>query len=430
MTPGQRVKPPMPVSPDLGPYRDRFSDELQHILDYWAVRIVDRDGDAFFGALDLAGAPVRDAPRSCVLNTRILWTFARAAARFDRAAYREVAERAYAVVLRDFRDPEHGGYYLMLDRDNRPLDTTKHTYAQAFALYALSAYAQWKGHEEVIALLRSEVEAFEDRTRAEGPGYVEAFDRAWRPITENRMADRNEPRSMNTHLHVLEAYTAVARVLGDASVRSRLARLIELHLDRILREDGHLGIFFDEAFEEAAYSREICSFGHDIEASWLLWEAGETVGDPDLLHRLRPACLRMVDAVVREGLDRGGGLFLESTRKGSHVRTNKHWWVQAEALVGLMNAYELSGDERYWRLLEESWAFVDRHVIDHERGEWYAKVNRLGTPYLEEPPDDPSPYYRNDWKADPWKGPYHNARAMMELVDRTAPKIHQTLPNH
>ena len=126
----------------------------------------------------------------------------------------------------------------------------------------------------------------------------------------------------------------------------------------------------------------------------------------------------VADAVLREGVDTDGGLFLQSTRYGSHVRTNKHWWLQAENLVGFMNAFQLHGDRIYWDTVKLSWDFIHTYVIDHVGGEWFTKVNRLGVPFLIEPEDDPSPYYRNDWKIDPWKCPYHNGRAMMELLSR------------
>jgi len=194
--------------------------------------------------------------------------------------------------------------------------------------------------------------------------------------------------------------------------------LVLLFLEDIIRIDGHLGIFFDEGFAETSQSMGICSFGHDIEASWLIWEAIDILGIESLKEEAKPVMLKMAEAVLREGLDQDGGLFLESTRFGSHLRTNKHWWLQAEVLVGEMNALQLSEDQGYWDILKLSWDFVERCVIDHENGEWFTKVNRLGVPYLEEPVDDPSPYYRNDWKIDPWKCPYHNGRAMMELINR------------
>ena len=133
-----------------------------------------------------------------------------------------------------------------------------------------------------------------------------------------------------------------------------MQELLDIFLGRIIREDGHLGIFFGEDFMETESSRSICSFGHDIEASWLIWEAAEILGDASVLAKARPLMIKMADAVLREGVDKDGGLFLESMRFGSHVRTNKHWWLQAENLVGFMNAYQLTGDARYWETVKLS----------------------------------------------------------------------------
>ena len=223
---------------------------------------------------------------------------------------------------------------------------------------------------------------------------------------------------MNTHLHILEAYAAVYKVWQGELVKQRLGELLELFTGKIIRKSGHLGVFFSSDFTETEDSKAICSFGHDIEASWLLWEAAEILGDSDIIKRIKPLLTKMADSVLRVALDKDGGLFLESTRFGSHVRTNKHWWLQAETLVGFMNMYLLHGDNKYWETVKLSWSFIEKYVIDHKGGEWFTKVNRLGVPYLEEPEDDPSPYYRNDWKIDPWKCPYHNGRAMMELIKR------------
>ena len=145
------------------------------------------------------------------------------------------------------------------------------------------------------------------------------------------------------------------------------------------------------------------------------------------MERQKPMILKMADAVLRVGVDNDGGLFLESTRFGSHVRTNKHWWLQAENLVGFMNMFQLTGDLKYWETVKLTWDFIDRFVIDRKGGEWFTKVNRLGVPYLVEPAGDPSPFYRNDWKIDPWKCPYHNGRAMMEMARRIDSLVEQAL---
>ena len=401
-------------------YRKYFEAELlQDILPYWINHSVDKNGEGFYGAVDLDGNPVLTANRSCVLNARILWTFSAAAVKYGDKAYPEMADRAYHVLQHRFADRRSGGYFMELYPDNTIASDIKHTYAQAFVLYSLCKYFEMKRDNRVMEVIRNFFTLLEEKTKDPGhTGYLEAFAWNWEPISENLMADNNEPKSMNTHLHVMEAYAALYRVWKDSRVRTRLTEMIGLFTDRIIRSDGHLGIFFDEAFQETVNSKGICSFGHDIEASWLLYEAAEILEDPGILARMKPLSVWMADAVERSGLDKDGGLFLESTRSGSHLRTNKHWWLQAETLVGFMNAFQLTGDIKYWDLVELSWDFINTHVIDHEKGEWFTKVNRAGVPYLTEPPDDPSPYYRNDRKIDPWKCPYHNGRAMMELIRR------------
>jgi cellobiose epimerase len=395
-----------------------FEKELhENILGFWLKYAPDTGGDGFHGAVDLKGNPVQDAPRSCILNARILWTFSEAAIQFNKPEYGWMADRAFHVLQNYFLDKKHGGYYMSVDRSGKPLDTIKHTYVQAFALYALSKYYEWKPSSGILQDIKDYFLFLEEKTKDPyQPGYAEAFLCDWQPCDINRMADNNEPRTMNTHLHILEAYTAYYKICREEFPGECLKNLIFLFMDKIIRPSGHLGIFFTEDFTETAASEPICSFGHDIEASWLLWEAVHILGDKAVMEKMRPLSIRMLDAADQEGVDKDGGLFLESTRYGSHVRTNKHWWLQAETLAAFMNGLELTSDIKYWEKLKLSWSFIDRHVIDHVHGEWFTKVNRLGVPFLVEPADDPSPYYRNDWKIDPWKCPYHNGRAMMILI--------------
>ena len=410
---------------ELIQYREYFSKELhEDILPYWMKYGVEKNGHGFYGAVDLNGNPVLTANKTSVLNARILWTFSAAAMLEGNKEYAAIADKAYKVVTEDFEDKELGGYYMELSSDNQVVNDIKHTYAQAFVIYSLCKYYEFRPLDSVMQKIRGLFALLEEKTKdPDNIGYHESFTRDWNIYGENRMADNNEPKSMNTHLHVLEAWAALYKVWRDPKVELRLTELMNLFLDKIIRDNGHFGIFFDEAFNETDSSKGICSFGHDIEGSWLLWEASEILGNKDILGKMRLMAVKMVDNIERDALDKDGGLFLESTRYGSHVKTNKHWWQQAETLVGFMNAFELTNDIKYWETVKLSWNFIDTYLIDHERGEWFTKLNRLGVPYLNEPADDPSPYYRNDWKIDPWKCPYHNGRAMMELIKRIDQKI-------
>ncbi len=398
----------------------QFEQELRgDILKFWIEHAVKPSNDGFYGAADLEGNPV-EANLSCVLTARILWTYSEVAMLYpDNQEYKQMAHLAYRVLQDKFLDQVYGGYFMEITPGGEIASDIKHTYAQAFVIYALSKYMEFVQDDKVLGVIRGFFIQLENKTKDPlHPGYFEAFTRDWKPYGENRMADNNEPRSMNTHLHVMEAYAGLFKVWSDEKVRVRLTELLELFIQKIIRPTGHLGIFFDVDFNEVDASKGTCSFGHDIEASWLLMEAADILGDNSIKIRMKPLCIRMADAVAREGVDQDGGLFLESTRFGSHLRTNKHWWPQAENLVGFMNAFEMTGDPKYWEIVKKAWNFINTHLIDHERGEWYTKVNRLGVPYLIEPAGDPSPYYRNDWKIDPWKCPYHNGRAMGEMVKR------------
>ncbi len=391
---------------------------LGDILPYWIKYAVKPGKDGFYGAADLQGNPV-EANLSCVLTARIMWTYSEAAILYGNEEYADMAHLAFRVLDDKFRDKVNGGYFMEVAPDGNVAADIKHTYAQAFVIYALSKYMELVQDDKVLAVIRGFFTQLESHAKdPDHAGYFEAFTRDWKPYSENRMADNNEPRSMNTHLHVMEAYAALFRVWSDERVRVRLTELLELFIGKIIRPDGHLGIFFDEEFNEVDASKGTCSFGHDIEASWLLMEAADILGNQSIRDRMKPLCVKMAQAVAREGVDQDGGLFLESTRFGSHLRTNKHWWPQAENVVGFMNAFQMTGNPKYWEIVKEAWNFIDTHLIDHQYGEWYTKVNRLGVPYLVEPADDPSPYYRNDWKIDPWKCPYHNGRAMMEIIRR------------
>jgi cellobiose epimerase len=405
---------------ELRHYREKFSLELhKDILPYWMKYGVEKNGHGFYGAVDMDGNPVLSANKTSVLNARILWTFSAAAMLDGNKDYASIADKAYRVVTEDFEDKEFGGYFMELTSGDKVANDIKHTYAQAFVLYALCKYYEFRPLDSVIKKIETFFNLIEEKAKDPvNPGYIESFTRDWQIYGQNRMADNNEPRTMNTHLHVLEAWAALYKVWKNDKVEKRLTELMELFLEKIIRKEGHFGIFFDESFNEADASKGICSFGHDIEGSWLLWEASEILGNSSIIDRMRPLALKMVDNIERVAVDKDGGLFLESTRYGSHVKTNKHWWQQAETLVGFMNAFELTGDQKYWDTVKLSWGFIDKYLIDHDRGEWFTKLNRLGVPFLTEPQDDPSPYYRNDWKIDPWKCPYHNGRSMMEMIRR------------
>jgi len=226
--------------------------------------------------------------------------------------------------------------------------------------------------------------------------------------------DLNVPKSMNTHLHVLEAWTRLLQVAPDGVLRQRLAGLLDVCLTRIVAEEpfAHCRLFFDDAWVSVVPT---VSYGHDIEASWLLWEAALTVDDDGLLRRTRTVTLDLADAVLAHGVDADGAVLYEGTPEGV-TNPQKHWWPQAEGVVGWLNAWELAGSPSHLDAAVRAWDFIDAHVVDHALGEWYAILDRSGAPL----PDYPE--HPDSQKIGPWKCPYHNARACLEVLRRIPPR--------
>ncbi|MBS1184026.1 MAG: N-acyl-D-glucosamine 2-epimerase [Proteobacteria bacterium] len=385
-------------------------DLTDNILPFWQGRMRDPAG-GFFGAADCNGIVDTAAPRAAVVNARILWTFA-TATRVLGASYRASADWAFEYLRTRFVDGAHGGLYWLLDADGQPLSDRKQIYAQAFAIYALSEYARATGNRDSLDLAIGLFRLIETHAAdlAQG-GYIEALDRAWGPLADMRLSDKdlNSPKSMNTHLHIMEAYTNLLRVWRDPELVARQAELIAITLDRIVdSRTGHFKLFFDMDWRSL---NDHISYGHDIEGSWLLVEAAEVLGDPALVVRAKQAAILMAERTLTEGRDRDGSLYYEAHGDGRLIDANKHWWPQAEAMVGFQNAFEMTGDATFRTAVQDVWAFIRDKVVDGAHGEWRAKLTPDGRPYTAAEDADAC-------LAGPWKCPYHNARACFEMIER------------
>jgi mannobiose 2-epimerase len=223
--------------------------------------------------------------------------------------------------------------------------------------------------------------------------------------------DLNSPKSMNTHLHVMEAYTNLLRAWPDPELQAKQKALLEVTMDHIVDSaTGHFKLFFDNQWNSLT---DHISFGHDIEGSWLLVEAAQVLGDAALLDRARSLSLKMARAVYEQALDQDGSLFYEANSKGVLVDPNKHWWAQAEAVVGFYNAYQLSGDQRFLYQAYRVWEYIEEKIVDKVHGEWHAKLRPNGTPYTAQEDGDAC-------LVGPWKCPYHNSRVCLEMLERLA----------
>ena len=389
---------------DAHSFRAELASELQQdILPFWLERMRDPAG-GWRGRIDGTGRPVALAPKGAILNARILWTFSSAFRLTGKAACREAADRAFAEIRGRFADPQFGGVFWSLDASGRPLDTKKQFYAIAFAIYGLSEYFRAGGPQEALDLARRLYRDIEAHSfDVAGGGYLEACTREWGPIADMRLSDkdRNDAFTMNTHLHILEGYTSLFRVWRDDALRERLSALVEIFLERIVRPDGHLGLFFDTAWRSQS---ETVSYGHDIEASWLLEEAADLLGDAALSARTSEACRRIALAAL-EGWCEGEGMIYEYDPATSHRDADRHWWVQAETVVGCWNRFQRDGDPAWAGRALDTWTFIRENLLCPD-GEWYWSLRSDGTPNTA------------DDRAGFWKCPYHNGRMCMEMMER------------
>jgi len=387
--------------------RERVEHELLgNILPFWLKYSIDTEYGGFRGQItnNLQIDPL--ANKGLILNARILWTFSKAYKVYKDDLCLRTAQRAYEYLLQHFWDSEFGGVYWMVDYQGEAVETKKRIYGQAFTVYALAEYASAFSDDgplqKAIALHRLIEEASHDTANC---GYFETYERDWTLAGEQRLSDvdMDEKKSMNTHLHILEAYTNLLRYWNDSLLRKRLHELARIFLDRILdRATHHFRMFFDEAWRDRS---QWLSFGHDIEGSWLICEASKVLGDAEILREAQDEAVKMALAVYEQALDSDGGLLYEG--QGDEITdSDKHWWLQAEAVVGFLNAYELSGKEYFLEASERTWTFIENRIVDRKFGEWYAKVSRDGTPS------------DHKYKVDPWKCPYHNSRACFEVMER------------
>ncbi|GAA3989351.1 AGE family epimerase/isomerase [Mucilaginibacter dorajii] len=387
-------------------YKHEVSQALDDILDFWMSETCDSVHGGFIGRIDGNNEHDATAPKGAVLNARILWTFSAAYKLRRDPRYHQTAKRAYDYMLLRFIDQEYGGVYWTVDVNGVPLDMKKQVYAIAFTIYGLSEYHQAFDEPRALELSKQLYHLLIERTFDRGRlGYFEAYQRDWKELNDLRLSpkDANEKKTMNTHLHVLEAYATLYISWPNEELRQQIRLLLEIFRDHIISpESGHLILFFDENWVAKS---DTVSYGHDIEAAWLLLEAAEIIQDEQLIPEFEMIAQRLARAAA-EGLAGDGSLSYEFEPSKHELISERHWWVQAEAMVGFFNAYQLSGEPGDLSLSLKSWEYTKAHIIDKERGEWFWGALEDGCIM---PGED---------KVGIWKCPYHNSRACLEIIKR------------
>lgn len=406
-----------------------------NILSFWLEKMVDKENGGFYGQMTGEGQLVKTADKGCILNARILWSFSAAYRVLRKPEYLEAATRAKDYIINHFIDKEYGGTYWSLDYKGQPKDTKKQFYAIGFAIYGLSEYARATGDREALDYAISLYECIEEHSfDREYNGYIEACTREWGEIADMRLSelDANYPKSQNTHLHIIEPYTNLFRCIKELKaaescnyvpaigsvlpigitvpdefvvrLESSLRNLITIFTDKILNpETHHLDLFFDMDWTRQAGRLE--SYGHDIECSWLMHEAALVLGDETVLRKVE-SIVQMVAKASEKGLNEDGSMVHEANLDTGYVDTDRHWWVQAENVVGWINIWQYFGDESALQKALRCWQYIKLNLIDREGGEWWWSR------------DPERNINRKDDKAGFWKCPYHNSRMCLELMER------------
>jgi mannobiose 2-epimerase len=389
----------------LKKYKSELENELSEILSYWLKNAIDKEFGGFYGKLDNSNKVFHEAPKGSVLNSRILWTFSAAYNLNGNEDYLHVAERVFQYIVTHFIDKKNGGVYWSVDYQGNPLDIKKQIYALSFAIYGLSEfYLATKNEtakELAIEMYHLIVEHSYDKVNG---GYIEALTADWKEIKDLRLSkkDANEKKSMNTHLHVLEGFANLYRVWPDEELKQKIEELIQIFSDHIIdSKTNHLILFFDDEWNVKS---NIISYGHDIEASWLVQEAAEIIANEQILEKVKQQSI-LIAGVSEEGLAKDGGLWYEYDANRNHLIKEKHWWPQAEAMIGFFNAWQITKKESYLEKSLNSWKFVQQHIVDTKNGEWFWGV-------------DEKYELMDEDKVGLWKCPYHNGRACIELIGR------------
>jgi len=376
-----------------------------NLLPYWSTRMVDTKNGGFYGRINASDQVFPDEDKGGILNARILWTYSSAYRILKDTTYLRLAKRSKEYIMSHFIDKEFGGAYRSVKSTGEPSDTRKQTYTQSFFIYGLAEYYRVTGDKDALKAAKDIFELFEKfALDKENDGYFEVFTRDWNRSHDMLIGEKTsqDEKTMNTHLHIMEAYTNLYRVWPDRRVADRLKDQVEIFLDKIVdAKTSHLICFMDKNWNRTS---SLDSYGHDIESSWLLVEAAGVLKDTALLGRVTKTSIKIANA-ASEGLQPDGSLIYEKDLSTGRKNTERSWWAQAETIVGYLNAYEITGNEKYLDKSINCWNYTKNHLVDNKSGGWFSSVSESGITG------------RGD-KGGFWVCPYHSGRMCMEVIER------------
>lgn len=371
------------------------------ILPFW-MKLIDHQHGGYFGYMDSNFNVHYDADKGSILHSRILWTFSASYTTLKNEELIHYARHVYQFIKEKLIDREQGGLFWMVDSKGNIIDASKHVYNMAFGIYGLSEYYAATNDEEALQIAISFYRLIEEKAKRD-KGYLESFDRGWNPVPNQKLGGPlSATYTMNTHLHVLEAYTNLYKVWPDDTLKERIVELLRLFKDDIYNsETSHLNCFFNESWQSLT---DVISFGHDIETSWLLDEAIHAIQNVDFKEEIKSISRHLAESVFKEAYQEQSVI---NEKNGQHVDLNRVWWVQAEAVVGFFNYYQKTGDTVFLDATKGIFEFINRYLVIEPLGEWYWSVNHRFVPNPMEP------------VVEPWKCPYHNGRMCIEMLRRT-----------
>lgn len=378
------------------------SELINHIIPFWS-NLRDNENGGFYGFMDCNLNLDKNGEKGVILASRILWFFSNCYLTLGDEKCLDNARHCYEFMVNYCVDKEFGGVYWSMNADGSVKDSMKHTYCQAFFIYALSSYYDASKDESALNLALRLFETVEEKC-TDDVAYLEAMSREWRIIENDALSENGlmADKTMNTTLHLLEAYTELYRVHKDERVLERLKFQINIFLDKIFYEvDNRLLVFFDKNLDVIG---DIHSYGHDIEATWLIDRACEVIGDAGLTAKVKAMNEKIVKNIADIAFENGA---LNNERENDKINKIRVWWVQAESVVGFLNGYEKYGEKRYLEIAEAVWEYIKAELIDtREGGEWHSQIEEDGKPSTKP-------------VVDPWKCPYHNGRMCLEVIRRS-----------